>query len=133
MRSPALLWLLLLSASPALAANDGPAGAIASIARATGMSYRFGFRCGFDADLLRRHRSKFQAEANAANAALPAGQAVDIEAEFQVGFDEADRFYDGVKDTPQRGMLCRQYALQIEQAVNHPSVLSLPTRGLRPR
>ncbi|MBX9401080.1 hypothetical protein K4L06_07120 [Lysobacter sp. BMK333-48F3] len=133
MRSPALLLSLLLSASPALAANDGPAGAIASVARATGMSYQFGTRCGFDADLLRRHRNKFQAEANTANAALPAGQAVDIEAEFQIGFDEANRFYDGIKDTPQRGMVCQQFALQIKQAVEHPSVLSLPTNGMRPR
>ncbi|MEI2457314.1 hypothetical protein ABU614_05740 [Lysobacter firmicutimachus] len=133
MRSPALLLCLLLPASPVPAADDGPAGAIASVARATGMSYRFGARCGFDPDLLRRHKSKFQAEANTANAALPAGQAVDIAAEFQVGFDEADRFYDGIKDTPQRGMVCQQFARQIEQAVEHPSVLSLPTRAMRPR
>ena len=132
MRSLAIL-LLLIPAASALAANDGPADAIMAIARATGMSYQFGTRCGFDPDLLRRHKSKFQAEANAANAALPAGQAVDIDAEFQVGFDEANRFYDGIKDTPQRAMICQQYALQIQQAVNHPSVLSLPTNRTRPR
>ena len=127
------LALMLAPASSALAANGGFAEAIASTARATGVNNQFGARCGLDADLLRRHKAKFEAEARTANATLPAGQAVDVEAEFQVGFDEANRFYDGVKDTPQREMLCQKFAEQIQLAVSHPSVLSLPTARKPPR
>lgn len=123
-----LLALLLCTAHAALAANDGFEGAISSTARATGMSYQFGSRCGIDRDLLARHKAKFETEAATANATLPAGRAVDVDAEFKIGTDEADRFYDAVKDTSQRAMLCQQMGLQITQAVNHPSVLSFPTR-----
>ena len=128
-----LLALALLPAHSTLAANGGLAEAISATARATGMSNQFGTRCGVDADLLRRHKAKFEAEARAANATLPAGQAVDVPAEFQVGFDEANRFYDGVKDMPNRAMLCQQFTMQIEQAVSNPSVLSLPTARKPPR
>ena len=128
-----LLPVLLLAPATVLAADAGFGDAITATARATGMSYQFGTRCGVDKDLLGRHRTKFQAEANAANATLPAGQMVDIDAELQVGSDEANRFYDAITDAAQRAMVCQQMTLQIRQAVEHPSVLSMPTRGLRPR
>lgn len=129
-----LLLALMLATTPAArAADDGFEGAIASIAKATGMSYQFGSRCGVDEDLLGRHKTKFETEARAANATLPAGHAVDIDTEFKTGSDEANRFYDAIKDASQRAMICQQMTLQIRQAVENPSVLSLPTRGMRAR
>ena len=128
-----LLFTLMLTPALALAATDGFAGAIVSTANATGMSYQFGTRCGVDKNLLGRHKAKFEAEAKAANATLPAGQAVDIDAEFQKGSVEADRYYDAIKDTSQRALVCQQMTMQIRLAVEHPGVLSLPTRGMRPR
>lgn len=127
-----LLLALMLTPAHVLAATDGFAGAITSTANATGMSYQFGTRCGVDKNLLGRHKTKFEAEAKAANATLPAGQAVDIDAEFQKGLDEANRFYDAIKDASQRTMVCEQMTKQINQAVEHPGVLSLPTRSMRP-
>lgn len=128
-----LLALLFTTVQPARAANDGFEDAIASTARATGMSYQFGTRCSVDSKLLSRHKAKFEAEAKAANATLPAGKAVDLDAEFKLGSDEANRFYEAIADTSQRAMLCQQMTAQITQAVNNPSVLSLPTRGMRSR
>lgn len=123
-----LLACLLAATIPAHAANDGPEGAIASVARASGMNHQFSTRCEADPDLLKRYQAKFEAEANAANARLPAGRAVDIDAEFAVGATEADRFYDGVKDTPQREMLCREMEAQARRALSGPGVLTLPVR-----
>jgi hypothetical protein len=128
-----LLLVLMLMPAHALATTDGLAGAIVATANATGMSYQFGTRCGVDKNLLSRHKTKFEAEAKAANATLSAGQAVDVDAEFQKGFDEANRFYDAIKDTSQRAMVCQQMTVQIRQAVENPGVLSLPTRGMRSR
>lgn len=127
---PLTLLLLPLSVS---AANDGMGEAITEIARATGMSNQFGTRCGFDKALLARHKSKFETEARQANATLPAGQQVDIAAEFQTGYDEANQFYDSIQDAAMRQQTCQAMMAQIRQAVDYPSVLSLPTRGLRPR
>ena len=73
-----LLACLLATPLAAHAANDGPEGAIASVARATGMNHQFSTRCDADPDLLKRYKAKFEAEANTANARLPAGHAVDI-------------------------------------------------------
>jgi len=126
-----LLLALMLTPAHVLAATDGFAGAITSTANAAGMSYQFGTRCGVDKNLLSRHKAKFEAEAEAANATLPAGQAVDIDTEFKKGSDEANRFYDAIEDTSQRAMVCQQMTMQINQAVEHPSVLSLPTRSMR--
>ena len=52
-----------------------------------------------------------------------------IDAEFKQGFDEANRFYDAIKDASQRAMICQQMTMRIRQAVENPSVLSLPTRS----
>jgi hypothetical protein len=125
---PLVFALLLIPSSSALAANDGPEGAIASVARATGMSNQFSARCGLDPDLLKRHKAKFEVEANAANARLPAGHEVDINAEFAVGSDEANRYFDAVKDTPSRAMVCQAMEAQVTQALSGPGVLTLPVR-----
>lgn len=122
---------LLLVSLPAFAASGGMGEAITEMARATGMSHQFGTRCGFDQALLARHKTKFEAEAAQANASLPAGQQVDVDAEFGTGHDEADRFYDSIGDAGSRAQICQAMMVQIRQAVDHPSVLSLPTRGLR--
>lgn len=128
-----LLAPMLTSAlfAPAMAA--GFQDAIVSTANATGMSYQFGSRCGVEKSLLSRHKTKFEAEAKAANATLPAGQAVDVDAGFAKGADEANRFYDSIKDASQRAQVCQQMAMQIKRAVENPSVLSLPTGGTRSR
>lgn len=125
------LVLLLLPLSTS-AANGGMGEAITATARATGMSYQFGTRCGFDKALMARHKAKFETEARQANAALPAGQQVDVGAEFQMGYDEANKFYDSIKDAAMREQTCQAMMLQIRQAVDYPGVLSLPTRGMRP-
>lgn len=122
------LMLLLAAALPAHAANDGPEGAIRSVARATGMSNQFSARCGMDPDVLKRHKAKFEREAQAANARLPAGHEVDIDAEYAVGSDEANRYFDGVKDAPSRAMVCQAMAAQVTQALSGPGVLTLPAR-----
>lgn len=128
-----LLALTLMSVPSALAAEHGLDEAIVSIAKATGVSYQFGSRCGVDPGLLRRHKAKFEVEANTANATLPAGQAVDVNGEFQAGVDEGNRFYDSVDDASHRAMLCQQFTVQITQMVSYPGVLTLPTRGMPPR
>jgi hypothetical protein len=127
---PLALLLVPLSAT---AANGGMGEAITATARATGMSYQFGTRCGFDKTLMARHKAKFEMEARQANATLPAGQQVNVGAEFQTGYDEADKFYDSIKDAAMREQTCQAMMVQIRQAVDYPSVLSLPTRGTRPR
>ena len=123
-----LLALLVATSLPVHAANDGPEGAIASVARATGMSNQFSARCGADPDLLKRHKAQFESEANTANARLPAGRQVDIRAEFTVGADEADRYYDGVKDTQARAMVCQAMEAQVTRALSGPGVLTIPVR-----
>lgn len=126
---PFVLLLFPLSAF----ANGGMGEAITATARATGMSNQFGTRCGFDKALLARHKAKFEAEARQANATLPAGQQVDVDVEYQTGFDEANRYYDSIKDAAMRGQICQAMMAQIRQALDYPSVLSLPTRRMRPR
>ena len=62
MRFP--LFVVLLVVAPfAHGATTGFGEAIASTAKATGMSYQFGTRCGADANLLARHKAKFDIEA----------------------------------------------------------------------
>lgn len=124
-----LLALLVATALPAHArAKGGLEEAIAEIARATGMSNQFSARCGMDADVLKRHKAKFETEANAANARLPAGHEVDINAEFTVGSDEANRYYDGVKETQSRAMVCQAMEAQVNQALSGPGPLTSPVR-----
>ena len=123
-----LFALLLATTFTAHAAKGGPEQAIMEVARATGMSNQFSARCGMDPDVLKRHKAKFEGEANAANARLPAGHEVDINAEYKVGSDEADRYYDSVKDSQSRAMVCQAMAAQVNMALSGPGVLTIPVR-----
>jgi hypothetical protein len=75
-------------------------------ARATGMAYQFSTRCGTDEKLLKAYKAKYERETKRESERLYPN--LDIDAEFQIGFDEANRYYDGIKEQPFHALVCQQ-------------------------
>ncbi len=99
----------LLTLSPlafAAAPSAGHQEMLVSIARATGMAHQFSTRCGTDEKLLKAYKAKYESETKRESERLY--RDLDIDAEFQLGFDEANLYYDSVKEQPFKVMLCQQ-------------------------
>lgn len=75
-------------------------------ARATGMAHQFSTRCGADEKLLKAYKAKYERETKRESERMYSD--LDIDAEFQLGFDEANRYYDSITEQQFRVMLCQQ-------------------------
>lgn len=115
-----LLPILALSLSlPAFSAP--PAGypeTLVTFARATGLSYQFGTRCGIDEELLRKYKSKYETQTRTESLRLY--PKLDIDAEYQRGVDEGERFYNAVKDPAYQALVCGQMKEKIQLALASP-------------
>lgn len=93
---------LAFSASP----SPGHQQMLVANARATGMAHQFSTRCGTDEKLLKAYKAKYERETKRESERLY--RDLDIDAEFQLGFDEANRYYDSVNEPQFKVMLCQQ-------------------------
>ncbi len=92
----------IFSASP----SPGHQEMLMGNARATGMAHQFSTRCGTDEKLLKAYKAKYERETKRESERLY--RDLDIDAEFQIGFDEANRYYDGVKEQQFKSLICQQ-------------------------
>ena len=88
-------------------------------ARAAGMAHQFSTRCGTDEKLLKAYKAKYERETKRESERLY--RDLDIDAEFQIGFDEANRYYDSVTEQQFRVLICQQ--------MNEKIVLSVGSVG----
>ncbi|MFZ5841611.1 MAG: hypothetical protein ACOY3E_01820 [Pseudomonadota bacterium] len=105
----ALVPLLTLSFAPiAFSASPSPGhqAMLMTNARATGMAHQFSARCGTDEKLLKAYKAKYERETKRESERLY--RDLDIDAEFQIGFDEANRYYDSVNEPQFKVLLCQQ-------------------------
>lgn len=109
------LFLLMLVPSFALSLTPPAFAAVPSAghqemlmgnARATGMAHQFSTRCGMDEKLLAAYKAKYERETKRESERLY--RDLDIDAEFQLGFDEANRYYDSVNEQAFKNMICQQ-------------------------
>jgi hypothetical protein len=91
--------------------------AIVAGANATGQTYQFASRCGAEAALLKEYKARFDLEAKAGRAKLYPDLGIDIDAEFKVGADVGNQFYDSIRAAPNRTDVCRQTTELIQSLV----------------
>lgn len=104
---------------------EGQKESIVSVANATGQSYQFASHCGADANLLKQYRARFLYETTKGRIKLYPSLNIDIDAEFKVGQDVADQYYDAVKSGPGRAQVCNQTTELIQSLTKVP--LNLPS------
>ena len=115
---PVILPILTLSfASSAFSATPsaGHREMLIGNARATGMAHQFSTRCGTDEKLLKAYKAKYERETKRESERLY--RDLDIDAEFQIGFDEANRYYDSVTEQQFRVLICQQMKEKIVLSV----------------
>lgn len=104
--APIAVILFLTPAAFAAEPSPGHQEMLIGNARATGMAHQFSTRCGTDEKLLSAYKAKYEAETKRQSERLY--RDLDIDAEFQRGFDEANRYYDAVTDASYRTLICQQ-------------------------
>lgn len=114
----ALVTLLTLSFAATVFSATPSAGhqeMLMGNARAAGMAYQFSTRCGTDEKLLKAYKAKYERETKRESERLY--RDLDIDAEFQLGFDEANRYYDSVKEQQFKALICQQMKEKIVLSV----------------
>ena len=117
---PILLPLLTLSFVPS-AFSATPSAShremLMGNARATGMAHQFSTRCGTDEKLLKAYKAKYERETKRESERLY--RDLDIDAEFQLGFDEANRYYDSITEQQFRVLICQQMKEKVALSVGN--------------
>ena len=115
---PVILPFLTLSFAPSAFSATPSAGhqeMLMGNARATGMAHQFSTRCGTDEKLLKAYKAKYERETKRESERLY--RDLDIDAEFQFGFDEANRYYDSITEQQFRVLICQQMKEKIVLSV----------------
>lgn len=117
---PVLLPFLTLSFAPSVLSATPSAGhqeMLMGNARATGMAHQFSTRCGTDEKLLKAYKAKYERETKRESERLYCD--LDIDAEFQLGFDEANRYYDSITEQQFRVLICQQMKEKVALSVGN--------------